>query len=265
MKKLFAVALLLCMLCTCAFAESVPTLNWSDISEETQAAGQFTQIALADDLALLCWIPSNMEAVDVSATGAEPAPVEAAPPDDAPIDLSTADIGIVDIPDILPVATPVAAPVEVPASVDLPEPESVAAPEPVAEPAPEPADLPEPEPIAAPEPVAAPEPEPTPVAAPALKGKSLVDLAAEKLAWKTDFPGIRVKNIRSAISLIDRAQFIGKLFSEDFALYDKTISELNETGTLDEAVQYVTGHFPDWDLKSDLVYSFMMAIRKKLG
>lgn len=77
MKKLFAVALLLCMLCTCAFAESVPTLNWSDISEETQAAGQFTQIALADDLALLCWIPSNMEAVDVSTIEAEVAPVEA--------------------------------------------------------------------------------------------------------------------------------------------------------------------------------------------
>ena len=77
MKKLFAVALLLCMLCTCAFAESVPTLNWSDVPEDTQAAGQFTQIALADDLALLCWIPANMEAVDVSAVEAESAPVEA--------------------------------------------------------------------------------------------------------------------------------------------------------------------------------------------
>ena len=77
MKKLFAVALLLCMLCTCAFAESVPTLNWSDISEETQTAGQFTRIALADDLAFLCWIPSNMEAVDVSTIEAEVAPVEA--------------------------------------------------------------------------------------------------------------------------------------------------------------------------------------------
>ena len=194
----------------------------------------------------------------------EPAPV---PAEDAPIDLSTADIGIVDIPDILPVVEAVAAP----EPVDMPEPEPVAAPEPVdlpePEPEPEPADLPEPEPVAAPEPVAEPEPEPIPEPEPepAPKGRSLVDLAAEKLAWKTDFPGIRVKNIRSAISLVDRAQFIGKLFGEDFALYDKTISELNEAGSLDEAVQYVTGHFPQWDLKSDLVYSFMMAIRKKLG
>ncbi len=130
------------------------------------------------------------------------------------------------------------------------------APEPAAELAPEPA------PELAPEPAAEPSAEPAPTA---VKGKSLADLAAERLAWKTDFPGISVKNIRSAISLVDRAQFIAKLFGEDFALYDKTISELNDLTTLDEAVQYVTGHFPDWNLSSDLVYSFMMAIRKKLG
>ena len=127
-------------------------------------------------------------------------------------------------------------------------------------PTPEPA--PEPAPELAPEPAAEPSAEPAPTT---VKGKSLADLAAERLAWKTDFPGISVKNIRSAISLVDRAQFIAKLFGEDFALYDKTISELNDLTTLDEAVQYVTGHFPDWNLSSDLVYSFMMAIRKKLG
>ena len=121
---------------------------------------------------------------------------------------------------------------------------------------------PEPAPELAPEPAAEPAAEPAPTT---VKGKSLADLAAERLAWKTDFPGISVKNIRSAISLVDRAQFIAKLFGEDFALYDKTISELNDLTTLDEAVQYVTGHFPDWNLSSDLVYSFMMAIRKKLG
>ncbi len=206
-------------------------------------------------------------------------PVAPVPVDDAPIDLSTADIGLIDIPDIIPVAEAE----EIPGQArneeeqvlddDLPEAEPIVEPapepepEPVAEPVAEPEPELEPEPVAAPpaapEPVA--EPEPAPAPAPAPRGKSLVDLAAEKLAWKTDFPGIRVKNIRSAISLVDRAQFIGKLFGEDFALYDKTITELNEVSTLDEAVRYVTGHFPEWDLRSDLVYSFMMAIRKKLG
>ena len=74
-----------------------------------------------------------------------------------------------------------------------------------------------------------------------------------------------VKNIRSGISLYDRALFIGTLFKEDYALYDKTIGDLNALGTLDEAVDYLLQRFPDWNLKSDIVYNFMMAVRKKLG
>ena len=69
----------------------------------------------------------------------------------------------------------------------------------------------------------------------------------------------------TGISLYDRALFIGTLFKEDYALYDKTISELNALSTLDEAVDYLLERFPDWNLKSDIVYNFMMAIRKKLG
>ena len=211
----------------------------------------------------------------------EAAPV---PLEEGPIDMSAAEVGLVDISDIIPVDDlPEPAPAEpepipgleaqeepVEAPDDLPEPDFEPEPAP-AEPAPAPEPIaapvaPAPEPMAAPaEPIAAPA-EPAPAPQPEKpKARSLVDLATEKLAWKTDFPGIRVKNIRSAISLIDRAQFIGKLFGEDFSLYDKTISELNELETLDEAVRYITGNFPDWDLKSDLVYSFMMAIRKKLG
>ena len=85
------------------------------------------------------------------------------------------------------------------------------------------------------------------------------------LPWRKDRPGLQVKNIRSGISLYDRALFIGTLFKEDFTLYDNTIRELNELTTLDQAVDYIRRHFPDWNLHSDVVYSFMMAIRKKLG
>ena len=83
--------------------------------------------------------------------------------------------------------------------------------------------------------------------------------------WMTDLPGVPVKNIRSAISLYDRALFINTLFKENYALYDKTISDLNAMATLDEAVDYIETSFPDWNLSSDAVYGFMMAIRKKLG
>lgn len=85
------------------------------------------------------------------------------------------------------------------------------------------------------------------------------------LSWRKDRPGLQVKNIRSGISLYDRALFIGTLFKEDFTLYDNTIRELNELTTLDQAVDYIRRRFPDWNLHSDVVYSFMMAIRKKLG
>lgn len=116
---------------------------------------------------------------------------------------------------------------------------------------------PEPEPLAfVPEPPVeeAPAPEPFPV-----------DEETARLPWRTDKPGLPVKNIRSGISLLDRALFIGTLFKEDFALYDQTISRLNECGSLEEAVHYIRENFPQWNMRSDVVYHFMMAIRKKLG
>jgi len=152
------------------------------------------------------------------------------------------------------------------------EPEPVAEPQPVAEPLPEPVEEPvaEPEPvlesILEPEPAPQPAPEPEPAPAPAASAPSapLEDETAN-LPWRKDKPGLSVKNIRSGISLLDRALFIGTLFKEDFALYDQTIADLNSMESLDEAVDYIRERFPSWNLKSDVVYHFMMSIRKKLG
>ncbi len=138
-----------------------------------------------------------------------------------------------------------------------PEPEPVVEPEPVIEP--EPVLAPEPEPVVA------PEPEPEPVAAPEPAAAPKAEDDTAHLPWRTDKPGIPVKNIRSGISLLDRALFIGTLFKEDFALYDQTIAELNAMSSLDEAVAYIREKFPHWNLKSDVVYHFMMSVRKKLG
>ena len=132
--------------------------------------------------------------------------------------------------------------------------------EPVTEQTPEPIpeQEPEPEPVLEPEPQPEPKPESKPV--PAVPRPE-----TERLPWRLDKPGISVKNIRSGISLYDRALFIGTLFKEDYALYDKTIGDLNALSSLDEAVDYLLERFPDWNLKSDIVYNFMMAVRKKLG
>lgn len=126
-------------------------------------------------------------------------------------------------------------------------------------PEPTPAPMPEPKPEFVPEPV----PEPMPVEDPPIVAKEEDDTA--DLPWRKDIPGIRVKNIRSGISLLDRAQFIGTLFKEDFALYDNTVAALNDMASLDQAVAYIKENFPQWNLGSDVVYRFMMAIRKKLG
>ncbi len=172
------------------------------------------------------------------------------PEEDAPeaSDFTDVEIGVSDLPE--------------PEPVPVPEPEPVPAPEPVEGPEPEPVIEPEPEPVPVPEPVEGPEPEPEPVPEPK---PAVPRPETERLPWRLDKPGISVKNIRSGISLYDRALFIGTLFKEDYALYDKTIGELNAMSTLDEAVDYLLERFPDWNLKSDIVYNFMMAIRKKLG
>lgn len=120
------------------------------------------------------------------------------------------------------------------------------------------------EPVPMPEPEPLPEPEPVPEPEPAAQAEPVADDTIG-LPWRKDKPGLQVKNIRSGISLLDRALFIGTLFKEDFALYDKTIAELNGMSSLDQAVSYIREHFPAWNLKSDVVYHFMMCVRKKLG
>lgn len=150
------------------------------------------------------------------------------------------DIDIVDIPESEP-AEPVA-----PVEVDLPlaESESPAATE-----------MAEPELEIEVKPLPVPESEPK-------KSLKTVD---GSYAWQSAKPGMPVKNLRSAISLFDRALFINTLFKEDYSLYDKTISELNQVASFPEAIDYILTNFPDWNLASDVVYSFMMALRKKLG
>lgn len=151
------------------------------------------------------------------------------------------DIDIVDIPESEP-EEPVA-----PVEVDLPmaEPELPAATE-----------------MAEPELEIEAKPEPAPEPQAPKKSLKTVD---GSYAWQSAKPGMPVKNLRSAISLFDRALFINTLFKEDYSLYDKTISELNQVASFPEAIDYILTNFPDWNLASDVVYSFMMALRKKLG
>lgn len=94
---------------------------------------------------------------------------------------------------------------------------------------------------------------------------AVMDVMAEKQAWRTDRPGSQVKNVISAISLNDRVLLINVLFREDPMLFQDTISAFNGMASLDEAIAYIQTHFPEWDMNSEPVYRLMMAVRRKLS
>lgn len=93
---------------------------------------------------------------------------------------------------------------------------------------------------------------------------AVMDVLAERQAWRIDRPGSAVKNVISAISLNDRVLLINVLFGEDPMLFQDTISAFNGMQTLDEAIAYIKANFPDWDMDSEPVYRLMMAVRRKL-
>lgn len=154
----------------------------------------------------------------------------------------------------------------------------------------------EPEPEAEPEQIAGPEPEakPVPEDLPEEDGFSLFGGMAEEEepkarktkapsehrqysghkviadqkygneAWRKDMPGPEVKDVRSAISLNDRVMFISTLFRDDSMLFQDVINRINALTTLEKAVQYLKENFPEWDMDSELVYRFMMSVRRKI-
>ena len=183
-------------------------------------------------------------------------------------------------------AAPEPEPVFVPETEPLSEPEPVYAPEP--ESVPEPAPVPEPVPVPEAEPVFAPEPEPVafepemvelepapvvdipteaePVREEAPKPRpAVIDVMARDRAWKTDIPGSPVRNIISGISLNDRILFINTLFKGDAGAFQSTIALFNTYETLSQAEAFIEANYPGWNLDSEVVYRFMMAVRRKLS
>lgn len=208
------------------------------------------------------------------------------------------------VPDDIPEAESESEPEAEPETEDLPESEPEVEQEPAQEVEQEPEDLPEavpgqgtqagPETEAEPEQVAGTEPEPKPEYLPEEDGFSLFGGMAEEEepktrktkatsehrqysghkviadqkygneAWRKDMPGPEVKDVRSAISLNDRVMFISTLFRDDSMLFQDVINKINALTTLEKAVQYLKENFPEWDMDSELVYRFMMSVRRKI-
>ena len=170
-----------------------------------------------------------------------------------------------------PVAEPEVAN-ELPEDDDLPffdEPETVveeAAPilEPVVEPLVEPVVEPRAEPIVELVAETVVEPVVETAADPVVKSAPIIDTMTDNQAWRTDMPGSPVKDVRSAISLNDRILFINKLFDEDPMAFQEAIGKVNSFETFAQVVEYISTEHSDWNLESDTVYRFMMAVRRKV-
>lgn len=94
--------------------------------------------------------------------------------------------------------------------------------------------------------------------------RAVIDSRPDKPRWYTDIPGSEVKDVRSAISLNDRVLFICSLFRDDSMLFQDVVNRINSFPTLEKAVEYLSETFPEWDIYSDNVHRFMMAVRRKI-
>ena len=94
--------------------------------------------------------------------------------------------------------------------------------------------------------------------------QAVIDTMTAKHPWRTDMPGTPVKDIRSAISLNDRIIFINYLFNEDPMAFQNSLTKINTMASLDEVLEYVSQEHPEWNLESEVVYRFMMAVRRRI-
>ena len=100
------------------------------------------------------------------------------------------------------------------------------------------------------EPVVAPAPAPQP--------------APRPVPQQTSLFGAAVEDIRQAISLGDRFLFQRELFAGNGELMQKTLDEINNLGSLNEAMDYVLDNF-DWDKESTAVQLFENVLKRRFA
>ncbi|MFA5443575.1 MAG: hypothetical protein WC128_01195 [Bacteroidales bacterium] len=63
--------------------------------------------------------------------------------------------------------------------------------------------------------------------------------------------------LKEVIPLNDRFLYEKVLFNQDRALYDKTLTNLQDVKTIQQAEAYLAEHFPHWELSSPAVQKFL--------
>lgn len=128
--------------------------------------------------------------------------------------------------------------------------EMVKEPEPVAEPV---VEEPVKEEPAVEEPVAEAEPEP-----------EVKEEPAEQASPKAAVYGKPVDDIRLAISLGDRFLYQRELFDQNAELMQRTLTDINELGSYEEAIMYIGKHFK-WDTESKTYQQFLVTLHRRFG
>ena len=121
----------------------------------------------------------------------------------------------------------------------------------------------DPEPVIEPEPVAEPEiiAEPEPVKEEPAKEEPVQE---EQVSPNAALYGKAVDDIRKAISLGDRFLYQRELFGQNAELMQKTLTELNELSSYEEAIQYIGKHF-QWDTESSTYQQFLVTLHRRFG
>lgn len=112
-----------------------------------------------------------------------------------------------------------------------------------------------------PEPVVEPEPEP-------VKEGPVVEAPApvveEQSSPKAAVYGKPVDDIRQAISLGDRFLYQRELFGQNAELMQRTLTEINELKSFDEAMSYINSRF-QWDTESNSYQQFIVSLHRRFG
>ena len=85
----------------------------------------------------------------------------------------------------------------------------------------------------------------------------------ETVSPKAAIYGKSVTDIRQAISLGDRFLYQRELFGQNAELMQKTLNELNELGSFEEAVAYISRF--GWDTESNSYQQFIVTLHRRFG
>ena len=112
----------------------------------------------------------------------------------------------------------------------------------------------------------APLPMEEPGASPQSNGESGLRLEGkveEQASPKAAVYGKAVDDIRQAISLGDRFLYQRELFGQNAELMQRTLTELNELGSYEDAIQYISRF--NWDTESNTYQQFLVTLHRRFG